>query len=260
VGGKHQDIAQDRYVEYETINGIARLWQNRPAKRNAQNEAMFDALSVALTQAEADPAVKVVVIAGRGDHFSAGHDVDEALQRQHTVEERWQYEDKYYFQLSLRVWDFPKPTIAQVQGGCIAGAFVLANMCDLIVASEDAFFADPVCHRFAAVATEVLIHPWVMGLRAAKAFLFTGEKMSAGEAHRIGMVNQVVARADLERATLALAQRIAMAPPFALRLTKRSLNRSADCQGLRNALQAHFDTHELAHNSAEFTAQLARND
>jgi enoyl-CoA hydratase len=254
-------MVQDRCVDFEIVDGgVARIWQNRPDKRNAQSQAMFDQIADALSRAEADSAVSVVVLAGRGDHFSAGHDIAEAMQRSDSVEERWQYEYKYYFELSLRVWDFPKPTIAQVQGACIAGAFVLANMCDLVVASDDAFFADPVCHRFAAVATEVLIHPWVMGLRAAKEFLYTGARMPAAEAHRIGMINQVVTRAELEGATLALAKRIAAAPPFALRLTKRSLNRSADCQGLRNALQAHFDTHELAHNSAEFRAQMTRKD
>jgi enoyl-CoA hydratase len=247
----------DRLVEFELIDGIARLWQNRPQKRNAQNQALFDQLDEALTRAQSDPAVKVVILGGRGDHFSAGHDIDEAKQRPDSVEERWQYEDRYYFRLSLRIWDFPKPTIAQVQGACIAGAFVLANMCDLIVASEDAFFADPVCHQFASAATEVLIHPWVMGLRAAKAFLYTGDRMPAAEAYRIGMVNQLATRGELERVTLALAARIAQAPPFALSMTKRSLNRSADCQGMRNALHAHFDTHELVHNSTEFRARVA---
>ncbi|SPU50809.1 enoyl-CoA hydratase [Bordetella trematum] len=152
----------------------------------------------------------------------------------------------------MRIWDFPKPTVAQVQGACVAGGFMIANMCDLVVASEDAFFSDPVGHTLAAAATEVLIHPWVMGLRRAKEMLYTGEKVDAQEALRIGMVNRVVPRADLEAATLALASRIAQAPPFGLHLIKRSLNRSADAQGLRTALSAHFDTHQLSHLSEEF--------
>ena len=128
---------------------------------------------------------------------------------------------------------------------------MVANMCDLMVASDDAYFSDPVCHSLASASVEVLIHPWVMGMRRAKEFLYTGERMDAAEAYRIGMVNRVVPRADLETATLELAQRIAVAPPFATSVMKRSLNRTADMQGLRNSLSAHFDTHQVTHVTKE---------
>ncbi len=129
---------------------------------------------------------------------------------------------------------------------------MVANMCDLVVASDDAYFSDPTCVTLAAAATEVLVHPWVLGMRTAKEFLFTGRKMFADEAHRVGMVNRVVPRAELEEATLALANDIGKAPPFAMKMLKRSLNRTADMQGFRNALQAHFDTHELCHTTQEY--------
>ena len=131
---------------------------------------------------------------------------------------------------------------------------MVANMCDLIIASDDAFFADPVCRTLGAAAVEVLVHPWVMGLRTAKDFLFTGRRMYMEEAQRIGMVNRVVPGAELDAATMALAEEVAAAPPFAIKLTKRALNRTADIQGFRNALMAHFDTHELSHMSQEFQA------
>src|SRR5690606_9872188 len=157
-----------------------------------------------------------------------------------------------YFDYCLRIWDFPKPTVAEVQGACVAGGFMIANMCDLVVCAENAYFSDPVGHTLAAAATEVLIHPWVMGLRKAKEMLFTGEKLDAQEALRIGMVNRVVPVASLQDETMAMAQRIAMAPPFGLRLIKKSLNRTFDVQGFRSALSAHFDTHQLSHVSEEF--------
>jgi len=91
-----------------------------------------------------------------------------------------------------------------------------------------------------------------MGARKAKELLFTGGRISAQEAQAIGMVNRVVADADLGEATLALAQQIAKAPPFGLRLIKRSINRTLDAQGLRTALAAHFDTHQLSHLSEGF--------
>jgi len=152
----------------------------------------------------------------------------------------------------MRIWDFPKPTIVQVQGACVAAGFMLANMCDLMVAAEDAFFSDPVTHTMGAAATEVLIHPWVMGLRNAKELLFTGGRLTAPEAKTMGMVNRVVATASLDEATMALAQQVAKAPPFALQILKKSLNRSVDVQGMRQALSAHFDLHQLSHLSEEY--------
>ncbi len=241
-------------ITYEVLGPIARISHNRPQARNAESMRLLQELDDALRRATADPEIRAVILAGTGDHFSAGHDLKEAQvsRADFTVEERWAYEEVHYYEYALRIWDLPKPTIAQVQGACIAGGFMVANMCDLIVASDDAFFADPVCHTLSAAAVEMLVHPWVMGLRAAKDLLFTGRRMGAEEALRIGMVNRVVARAELERETLALAEQVAKAPPFALKLVKRSLNRTLDIQGFRNALAAHFDTHQLSHVSDEF--------
>ena len=243
-------------IEIEQAGAVRRLWLARPGARNAQSQQMLDELDAAFAAAGADDGTRVVLLCARGDHFSAGHDLKEAQARRadFTVEERWDYEQTRYFDYCLRIWDFPKPTVAQVQGACVAGGFMLANMCDLVIASEDAYFSDPVTHTMGAVATEVLIHPWVMGLRKAKELLFTGGRLPAAEAHAIGLVNQVVARAQLDASAMELAQRIALAPPFALRLLKRSLNRSLDVQGLRQALSAHFDLHQLSHLSEEYQA------
>lgn len=250
----------DQLIDYEDRAAVVRLWLDRPAQRNAQSEQMLTELDAGLRRAAADPAVRCIVIAGRGEHFSAGHDLKEAQAKRadFTVEDRWAYETRVYFEYCMRIWDCPKPTIAQVQGACVAGGFMVANMCDLIVASEDAFFADPVCQTLAAAAVEVLIHPWVMGLRQAKEMLFTGERVGAADALRMGMVNRVVPREQLESATLALAEKVAQAPPFGVQLLKKSLNRTLDCQGLRQALSAHFDTHQLSHVSAEFAAMRER--
>lgn len=239
-------------ISYEVIGPVARICHNRPDRRNAEGTTLLDELDEALKRAAADSEIRVVIIGGVGDHFSAGHDVKEAVGRPDIVEVRYAYEEHRYLGHCLRLWDFPKPTIAQVQGACIAGGFMVANMCDLVVAADDAYFSDPTCSMLAAAATEVLVHPWVLGLRAAKEFLFTGRRMSAEEGHRLGMVNRVVARADLEAATLALANDIAKAPPFALKMLKRSLNKTADMQGFRNAIQAHFDLHELCHTTQEY--------
>lgn len=238
----------------ENHGAVRRILLARPAQRNAQSQQMLDELMHAMDAARTDDAVHVVVIGGQGDHFSAGHDLKQAQAERanFTVEERWAYEELRYFDYSMKIWDFPKPTLAQVQGACVAGGFMIANMCDLVVASESAYFSDPVGHTLGAAATEVLIHPWVMGARKAKEMLYMGSKISAQEAHAIGMVNRVVGDAELGEITLAMAQQIAKAPPFGLRLIKRSINRSLDAQGLRTALAAHFDTHQLSHLSEGF--------
>lgn len=241
-------------IEIQDNGQVRTILLAREAQRNAQNQQMLDELMQALNEAKADAQVHVVVIGGKGAHFSAGHDLKQAQAERanFTVEQRWAYEEMRYFDYSLAIWDFPKPTIAQVQGACVAGGFMIANMCDLVVASESAYFSDPVGHTLGAAATEVLIHPWVMGARKAKEMLFTGGKISAQEAKEIGMVNRVVSDAELSDATMALAQQIAKAPPFGLKLIKRSINRTLDTQGMRSALEAHFDTHQLSHLSEGF--------
>ncbi len=247
-------------IAFNVDGPIARLTHNRPEMRNAESQTLLDELDDAVRKATADPAVRVLIFDGKGDHFSAGHDLKEgaAKRADFTVEQRWAYEELYYLEYALRIWDCPKPTIAQVHGACIAGGFMVANMCDLIVAAEDAFFSDPVCHTLGAAAVEVLFHPWVMGARKAKELLFTGRRMMAAEAYEIGMVNKVVPRAQLIAETEALARRIAEAEPFALKLVKRSINRTLDAQGLRTALHAHFDTHQLSHVTEAFKTARAQ--
>jgi enoyl-CoA hydratase len=243
-----------RDIEYEEIGAVARIWHNRPQQRNAEGRQLLDELDHAIGVATDAQHIRVIVIGGRGAHFSAGHDLKEgqAERSNYTVEQRYAYEERRFYDYSLRIWDCPKPTIAQVQGGCIAGGFMVANMCDLIVASEDAFFSDPVCRTLSAAAVEMLVHPWVLGIRRAKELLYTGGRMTAQQGYEAGMVNRVVPREALEAETLKLAEEIAAAPSFAIKLTKRSLNRTFDIQGFRNALAAHFDTHQLSHVTAEF--------
>jgi enoyl-CoA hydratase len=258
VAGKARSMSYANIL-YEPLGRVVRIWHNRPDRRNAENMELLDELDNALARAVADPEIRVIIFGGKGDHFSAGHDLKDGamLRKQDTPEERYEFESRRYYDYCLRIWDAPKPTIAQVQGACIAGGFMLANMCDLVVASEDAFFSDPVVNAFGAAAVEVLVHPWVMGLRKAKQMLFTGGRVTAAEAHAIGMINEIVPRAKLEDVTMALAEKIGESSSFALRLVKRSLNRTAEIQGFRSALDAHFDTHQLSHMSTEGQAQRA---
>ena len=215
---------------------------------------MLQELDTALTLAESDDEVRVIVLAGKGKHFSSGHDLkalDES--ERDSVEKRWAQESKYYFDVCARILSLSKPTIAQVQGGAIAAGFMLANVCDLIVAADNAFFADPVLNSFGCPGVEVLIHPWVMGTRRAKEMLFTGGRVTAQEAYQAGMVNRVVPMDALDAETLAFAQTIAKTPPFGMKLMKRAFQRALDAQGLSQSLQAAFDLHQLSHATFEQT-------
>jgi enoyl-CoA hydratase len=155
-------------------------------------------------------------------------------------------EKELYLGLSERWRNIPKPTIAAVQGRCIMGGLMLIWPCDIIIASEDAQFVDHAV-SFGVGGVEYFAHPWEMGARKAKEFLFTGEWMSAAEAHRLGMINHVVPLDQLQEAALAMAKKIATKPMFALKLAKESVNAMEDVQGRTNAMQTSFALHQLAH-------------
>jgi enoyl-CoA hydratase len=250
-------------VLYEVRGSTAVVTMNRPEYRNAQNSAMTYALDRAFQQAVDDDAVKVIVLAGAGKHFSAGHDIgtpgrdvdvhydnSAVIWWDHVGREggdlRYAREMEVYLGMCRRWRDIPKPLIAMVQGACIAGGLMLAFVCDLIVASDDAFFADPVV-RMGIPGVEYFAHPWVLGPRAAKEILFTGDRFTAQRAYEWGMVNRVVARDSLEQETFALAERIAEMPRFGLALTKRAVNQCEDAMGMRTGMDSVFGLHHFAH-------------
>ncbi|MEU9111476.1 enoyl-CoA hydratase [Streptomyces sp. NPDC048483] len=253
----------DGPVRYARQGPIATVTMNRPDYRNAQNSAMTYALDRAFYRAADDSDVKVVVLAGEGRHFSAGHDIGTPERDAHLPFDRaaglwWDHSDKtgaesrfareseVYLGMCRRWRELPKPVIASVQGACVAGGLMLAWICDLIVASDDAFFADPVV-RMGIPGVEYFAHPWVMPPRIAKEFLYTGDRMSARRAYEVGMVNRVVPRAELTGCTEELALRIAEMPRLGLALTKRAVNQAEDLQGLHTGLDSVFGLHHLAH-------------
>ena len=258
-------------VLYEVKDGVAWVTLNRPEFRNAQNIKMTYALDDAYQKAVQDDAVKVIVLRGAGKHFSAGHDIGtpgrdihEPFERRATswyahadkpgAENYFVREQEAYLGMCRRWRDLPKPTIAQVHGACIAGALMLAWCCDLIVASDDAFFADPVV-RMGIPGVEYFAHPFVMNPRQAKEFLFLGDRMSAEHAHRIGMINRVVPRDHLEATVTEIAARIAEKPRFALALTKKAVNQAEDRMGLRDVMDAVYGLHHLAHAHLAMTEE-----
>jgi len=252
----------DEPVLYEARDGIATVTMNRPAFHNAQNSQMTYALDAAFRRAVDDDAVRVIVLRGAGRHFSAGHDigtpgrdVNQPFDRVHLwwdhsnkpgAEFHYAREQEVYLGMCRRWHDLPKPTIAMVHGACVAGGLMLAWVCDLIVASDDAFFQDPVL-RMGIPGVEYFAHAHELNPRVAKEFLFLGERMGAERAHQMGMVNRVVPRERLEAQTHDIAARIATQPRLGLALAKQVINRIEELQGLRMAMDVAYGYHHLAH-------------
>ena len=242
--------------------GIARIRLNRPNRANAQDTQLLYELNDAFDRAAHDDEVRVIVLAAEGKHFSAGHDLAEtdpngAMTRYRTVgtmcgfgcagaEAQMSREEEIYIGFSERWRNIPKPTIAAVQGKCVAGGLMLAWPCDLIVASDDASFADPVV-SFGIGGIEWFHHAQEVGVRKAKEMLFTSDEVSAAEAKALGMVNQVVPRDQLEQATMAMARKIAAKSRFALKMAKLSINGMQDAGGRELAMKNAFHLHQLAH-------------
>jgi enoyl-CoA hydratase len=258
-----QDSHSEPVVRYERRGAVAVVTMDRPAFRNAQNSRMTYALDDAFYRAAADDEVAVVVLAGAGEHFSAGHDigspgrdVDVPYERKASLwwshvgqvggASRFARESEVYVGMCRRWRELPKPTIAMVQGACVAGGLMLAWCCDMIIAADDAFFADPVV-RMGIPGVEYFAHPWVMGPRAAKEFLFLGERVRADRALQLGMVNRVVPREELESETFAIAERIGKMPRFGLALAKKAVNQAEDQMGLHAGMDSVFGLHHLAH-------------
>lgn len=253
----------DGVVQYHAVDGIARLTMNRPEYKNAQNSVMTYALDEAFQCAVDDDEVAVVILSGAGGTFSAGHDIG-SPGRDHDVEysrraaltwshigrqgadHRMAREDEVYLGMCRRWREIPKPVIAEVEGYCIAGGLMLAWICDFIVASDDAVFGDPVV-QMGIPGVEYFAHPWMMGVRRAKEFLYTGRRIGAQQALDWGMVNRVVPTAGLSEEVEQLAAEIASKPTFGLALTKRALNSCEDAMGMRAGMETAYALHHVAH-------------
>jgi len=251
-----------KQVRYEVpLDSVARITLCRANARNAQGMQMTYELNAAFDRAAHDDSVKVIILAAEGPHFSAGHDLGgDQGKTWHDfpivgtwadfdaggAEGRYGREKEIYLELAERWRNIPKPTIAAVQGKCISGGLILAWVCDLIVAAEDAEFCDTTI-ELGLPGAEFFMHPYELGTRKAKEWLFTSGWIGAREAEARGMVNRVVALDALEAEVLSLAKKIASKPSFALKLVKEACNHAQDLSGRRQAAQHAFALHHLAH-------------
>jgi enoyl-CoA hydratase len=245
---------QLEHVQLEVEDQVGVITLNRPEAANAQSQKVLMELDQAWSTADENREVKVIVLRSTGKHFSAGHDMSgtqsTTLDRERPLPDAlYDWETRGYLHYAKAWREIPKPSIAAVQGKCIAAGLMLCWPCDLIVAADNAEFSDPVLYM-GICGVEYHAHTWEFGARKAKELLFTGESISAQEAARIGMVNKVVPLDDLIPATMQLAQRIAQQDSFALRMAKQAVNHTLDIQGFKNAIDACFDMHHFGHTRA----------
>lgn len=225
-------------VEYEYRDSIAEIRLNRPDKLNAINSAMLTELGRALDKAESDDDVRVIIISGNGRAFSSGFDLtsgetDDGRSKDESIRRELQRD----FDLIMRFWDCPKPTIAAVHGYCLGSAMEISAVCDITIAAEDCRFGAPEVRIGSGIVC--LILPWIIGLKNTKEILLEGStEIDARRAAAIGLVNRVVGPNQLTDEARKLAGEIALNDPLAVRLTKKAINDSLEMSGMRDALLA----------------------
>jgi len=247
-------------VGYQTLlverkDAITTITLNRPEARNALDMTMRREVLAVLDEIEADAETRVVILTGAGGHFCSGGDVKSMRERHTAAEGRTRVEALN--RMVLRLVNFPRPTLAMVDGYAVGAGTNLALCCDLIVASDRAKFGELFCKIGLAVdGGGTWLLPRLTGMARAKELVLTGEIIDAAEALRIGMINRVVPVGDLETVTRALAEKIAAGPPQALALDKHMLNRAA-ASDLATALDVEAYSQGLAIASEDHQTGVA---
>jgi len=227
-------------IRLEKSGAVALLTLARPERANAIDKQMLDELQRALDAVERDDEIRALVVKGAGGNFSSGFDLKEQMETRPSGFDAWRQILDRDFSAVTRFWHLNKPTIAAVQGYCLAGGCELALCCDITLAAEDAIFGEPELKFGAGIV--VMILPWLVGPKRAKEIILTGaDRLTAAEAARIGLVNRVVPSAEVETAALALARHIAVIDPALVQATKKAINHSFEVMGLIEALDAALD-------------------
>ena len=230
-------MKQYETIEYETRGPIGLITLNRPDRLNAINHQMVEELNAVLDAIEADDDVRVVVLHGAGRAFCAGFDLkDEAeIQDQNVTElvPAMQHD----LDSIMRLWHFPKPTIAAAHGYAIAGGCELALACDLTVASEGFKLGEPDLRFGAGIV--VLLLPWLTGPKQAKEMYLVGDdRIPAQRCLEMGLINRVVPEGDHLEVALEMAHKIAVIDTFSVSMTKKAINRTYEIMGMDEALDS----------------------
>ncbi len=219
-------------VLFETRGPVAVLTLNRPDKLNAVNARMVADLGCAMDIAEADDSVRAIVLHGAGRAFSAGFDLDMGEGEGVEFLRAELHKD---FDVIMRFWRSPKPTVAAVHTYCLGSGLEMAVACDVTIAAEGCRFGAPEVRFGSGIVA--LILPWIIGHKQAKELLLTGDdRISAQRALELGLVNRVVPAEQCFDEAFAVAKSIAANDRIAVALTKQAINRSAEIMGMQQAL------------------------
>ncbi len=219
-------------VLYEKKESFAVITLNRPVVLNALNWSIMRRLWWALGEAEKDDDVKTVILTGAGRAFSAGGDIQSTPPPDNDPSPSG-------MQINLKIWEMPKPVIAAVRGYAVGQGHELAGMCDMTVATEDAVFGElQIRHSF---GPPILVTPFLTGIKQAKEILMLGERISAPDALRLGLVNRVVPADELMSTAEDMARKMAALPQKTVRTNKLLVNRAYELQGFRQALDYRTD-------------------
>jgi enoyl-CoA hydratase len=248
-------------VLYETDGAIARIVLNWPEKANAQSSEMVAQVDQALSLAEHDYDIKVVIFKANGKGFCAGHSMTgldaypEFAASIERIGSNWIGSRDVFLWPTLRFYEFPKPMIAQVHGYCLGGGTYWAYLPDITIASEDAYFQMPLVQGLGFPGGETMVEPWTfMNRKRAAEYLYTARTLTAEEAERYGLINKVVPRVELDDAVEAMAANIARAPLSTLMGTKSLLIRAWEQMGMRQHLQMSADVMSIMEQTSDARA------
>lgn len=234
-------------VAVEGRVGILRF--NRARKHNAFNMQMMAEVTEALRRFNEDRKINGIVVTGASPSFSAGFDLKELAAQGYTTPAEWHAAITADFDYVMQFWDSPKPTIAAVEGYCLGSGLEVAVACDITVAGDQALFGVPEVKFGSSIVA--LILPWIIGPKYAKELLLTGnDRIDAARAAQIGLVNHVVEDGTAFERAMKIAHEIAAASALSVQLTKRAIQRTADIQGMREALRWAADTAVFIESSA----------
>ena len=229
------------YITYELKDNIGLITLNRPNELNTINDALITELDDVLVKIETELEPKVIVIKGAGESFSAGQDLSgigtamimppapgtpistkKLMEAERRRARRWEY-----------IFNYPKPTIAQVHGYCLGTGFYLAMVCDLVIAADDAIFGDPSLRM--GVISALPLWAWLIGTKKTKELVYLGKNINAKEAEEIGLLNMVVPKGKLEEEVNRYARVISICPGDGLPLMKESINGTLEVRGMGEA-------------------------
>jgi 2-(1,2-epoxy-1,2-dihydrophenyl)acetyl-CoA isomerase len=269
VGGGRRVRRDDRRMatelvqDYETIRleregPVATVMLNRPERLNAMYTRMFEEISEAFAAIRADDSMRVVVVTGAGRAFCAGGDIKLDVSQVGAWEPRTMvYENEIAHRVIRDIRELPRPVIARVNGVAVGGGCDLALACDVVIASTDASFGEFWVRRGLLPGmggTQFL--PFLVGTHRAKELLFTGDRIGADEAARIGLINRAVAPGDLDEAVDALAQRLANMPTMAIGVIKKMVHNVTDA-GMEQTFQISTSAYHMLSHTEDYGEGVA---